>query len=41
MQDLIQSKVTPQNQMVHGVENVQTRKEKAQKIVNYFKIAKR
>jgi hypothetical protein len=28
MQDLIQSKVTPQSQMVHGVEYVQYRKEK-------------
>jgi len=28
MQGLIQSKVTPQSQMVHGVENVQYRKKK-------------
>ena len=32
---------TPQSQMVHGVEKVQYRKEKTQKIVNNFKIAKR
>ena len=31
MQDLIQSKVTPQSQMVHGVENVQYRKKKCKK----------
>jgi len=32
MQGLTQSKVTPQSQMVHGVENVQYREKKTQSI---------